>query len=298
MKAKLISGVIMAMTLVACTQEEVFDNGFGLKELKVEVEGYRVSSRVGFTDKDADFFWTKGDKIGVTTASTSTFQGMTLDGEGGNATGTFTGSMSGTPSGYAVYPYGSMGRHSLNGDELTYTLPASYTYQTLDATYAKADGNSYNAPMWGKAVNGSASFKHLGGVIAFSVNGLPEKTSGKFVLIATNKINGTFTATLTDGEPVIVSEATDVAAEKTVTINFSTAEGQTNGYFYVPVPTGTLGNLMLAIIDAEENEVASGALDNITIYRADVKRATIGEQSITGGMVQEVASIDRLQMKS
>lgn len=81
MKAKLISGVIMAMTLVACTQEEVFDNGFGLKELKVEVEGYRVSSRVGFTDKDADFFWTKGDKIGVTTASTSTFQGMTLDGK-------------------------------------------------------------------------------------------------------------------------------------------------------------------------------------------------------------------------
>lgn len=284
----------MAMALVGCTQEEAFDNGAGLKVLNVKVEGYRVSSRVGFTDGDADFFWTKGDKIGTTTTQSSSFQGMTLEGEGGGTSGKFTGNMSGDPSGYAVYPYGEMGRHSVSEDVLSYTLPASYTYTTLDAAYAKADGNSYNAPMWGKVTNGSASFKHLGGVIAFSVNGLPESTSGKFVLTATNKINGTFTATLTDSEPVIATEATDVAAEKTVTIEFSTAEGQTSGYFYLPVPTGTLGNLMLAIVDTNDNEFASGAWDNITIKRADIRRATIGEQSITGGLVQEVTAIDKI----
>jgi hypothetical protein len=167
MKTRLISGIIMMMALVACTQEEMLNNEFGLKKLKTEVEGYHTSSRVGFTDKDAAFFWTKGDKIGVTTSNSSTFQGMTLSGDGGSATGDFSGSMSGNPSGYAVYPYGQMGRHSVNNDELTYTLPASYTYKTLDATYAKADGNSYNAPMWGKVNNGSVSFKHLSGVIAF-----------------------------------------------------------------------------------------------------------------------------------
>ena len=284
----------MMMALVACTQEETLNNEFGLKKLKTEVEGYHTSSRVGFTDKDAAFFWTKGDKIGVTTSNSSTFQGMTLSGDGGSATGDFSGSMSGNPSGYAVYPYGQMGRHSVNNDELTYTLPASYTYKTLDATYAKADGNSYNAPMWGKVNNGSVSFKHLSGVIAFEVNGLPENTSGKFILTASNKINGTFTANLKDSEPVITSEATDVPAEKTITISFTTAEGQNKGYFYVPVPTGSLGNLMLAIVDGDENEIASGAWDNITINRKDIKRAVIGEQSITGGMVQEIEGIDEI----
>lgn len=294
MKTKFISGAIMAMAFVACTQEDTLDNNFGVKELKADVEAYRTSSRVGFTDGDADFFWTTGDKIGVTTASSSSFQGMTLDGEGGNATGKFTGSMSGSPAGYAVYPYGSMGRHSLNGDVLTYTLPTSYTYKTLDATYAQADGNSYNAPMWGEIENGSVSFKHLGGVIAFSVNQLPESTSGTFILTATNKINGSFTATLTESEPAIVTEPTDVAEEKTVTINFSTAEGQTNGYFYVPVPTGALGNLMLAIVDADGNEIACGAWDNRTIKRKDIIRVTIGEQTIVGGMDKEVTSIDKI----
>lgn len=294
MKTRLISGIIMMMALVACTQEETLNNEFGLKKLKTEVEGYHTSSRVGFTDKDAAFFWTKGDKIGVTTSNSSTFQGMTLSGDGGSATGDFSGSMSGNPSGYAVYPYGQMGRHSVNNDELTYTLPASYTYKTLDATYAKADGNSYNAPMWGKVNNGSVSFKHLSGVIAFEVNGLPENTSGKFILTASNKINGTFTANLKDSEPVITSEATDVPAEKTITISFTTAEGQNKGYFYVPVPIGSLGNLMLSIVDGDENEIASGAWDNITINRKDIKRAVIGEQSISGGMVQEIEGIDEI----
>ena len=71
-------------------------------------------------------------------------------------------------------------------------------------------------------------------------------------------------------------------ADKKVTIHFSTVEGQTSGYFYVPVPTGSLGNLSLVILNGQE-EVATGAWDNITISRKDIKRATLGNQSIIGG---------------
>lgn len=299
-KKNLMWGALVAIAFVSCTQEEVLNNGFGTKTLSVTLEDANYEgSRVGFADRTAAFHWTKGDKIGVTTTkSSTTFQGMTLEGNGGEATGTFSGTFNGTASGYAVYPYGESGRHSVTSEGvLTYTLPAEYTYSTLDTEYAKADGNSHNAPMWGSITNGAVSFKHLGGVIAFSVGNLPANTANmKFVLTATNQISGSFTATLTESEPMITSTSTNVVdADKKVTINFSTAEGQTSGYFYVPVPTGPLGNLSLVILNGQQ-EVATGAWDNITIARKDIKRATIGSQSIIGGNgeIKQVSSVSNV----
>ena len=296
MNKNLFWGTVIALAFASCTQEDALNNEYGLKTLEVSVEK-GVESRVGFTDAaQAEFFWTKGDKIGVTTtSSTTTFQGMTLVGEGGEATGTFTGNFSGTATGYAVYPYGNSERHSVSNDNLTYVLPSEYTYTTLDAEYAKVDGNSHNAPMWGKIGNGAVTFKHLGGVIAFSVNNLPENTSGlKFVLSATNQISGSFNATLTETEPMIVTSTDGVQdADKKVTITFTTGEGQTSGYFYVPVPTGALGNLRLKIMNGE-TEVATGAWDNISISRKDIRRANIGSQSIIGGNgeIKQVTSVN------
>ena len=297
MKVKLMLCAVLAIAFAACTQEDALTNESGVKVLSAVIENNSNNSRVGFTDGAAAFFWTKGDKIGVTTSQSQTFQGMTLSGNGGEATGTFTGTFNGNISGYAVYPYGESGRHSINNQELTYALPNSYTYSSLDQTYAKADGNSHNAPMWGSISNGNVAFKHLGGVIAFSVNNLPENTSGmQFVLTATNKISGTFTTTLTETEPKLVTSTTDVVDEKKVTIQFSTASGQTSGYFYVPVPTGSLGNLSLVILNGED-EVATGAWDNITINRNDIKRANIGSQSIVGGNgeIKQVTSVQDVQ---
>ena len=299
-KKNLMWGALVAIAFASCTQEEVLNDGSGMKTLSVTTEdASNKGSRVGFADQTAAFHWTKGDKIGVTTtASSTTFQGMTLDGNGGEATGTFSGTFNGTASGYAVYPYGESGRHLVTSEgALTYTLPAEYTYSTLDVEYAKTDGNSHNAPMWGSIANSAVSFKHLGGVIAFSVGNLPANTADmKFVLTATNQISGSFTATLAESEPVIASASTNVAdADKKVTIHFSTSEGQTSGYFYVPVPTGQLGDLSLVILNGQE-EVATGAWDNITISRKDIKRATIGSQSIIGGNgeIKQVASVSNI----
>ena len=295
MKMKLMWCTLIAIAFASCTQEDVLNNGAGQNTLRASMEEIGTKSRVGFTDGTAEFFWTKGDKIGVTTTSSSqTFQGMTLVGEGGQATGTFSGAMSAAASGYAVYPYGAFGRHSVAENTLTYKLPAEYTYTALDTEYAKSDGNSHNAPMWGSISNGSVAFKHLGGVIAFSVSELPESTDNlEFVLTATNQISGSFSATLTENEPKIVAATTNVAdADKKVTITFSTAAGQTSGYFYVPVPTGSLGNLSLVILDGQ-TEVATGAWDNITIARQDIRIARIGNQSIIGGNgeIKQVTSV-------
>jgi len=294
MRIKVFMMAAIAVLLGACSQDKMFDHELSLKKLSAGVEGNEANSKVGFADGTGEFFWTKGDKIGVTTsAAPSTFQGMTLDGDGGNGTGEFLGNFNGTISGYAVYPYGSMDRHALNGTTLSYKLPESYTYTSLDAEYAKADGNSHNAPMWGAIDGSSVSFKHLGGVFAIEVNNLPENTTGlKFVLRATKKINGVFDSDLSATEPVIATSETTEETEKTVTIHFGTAAGQTKGHFYVPLPTGNLGTLMLSVLDGNDNEVATGGWENFSIARADIKRTKIGNQSITGGMgLKEVASI-------
>ena len=305
MDRKLILGVVIAIAFTSCTQEDVLKTEFGLKTLNATIESEKIDSRVGFTDEtNAQFFWTKGDQIGVTTSSSNTLLLMTLnDADKGKSSGSFTGHISSIPSGYAVYPYyakdDGFSFHTINeNNELSYHLRASYSYSNLDSEYANDGGNSHDAPMWGSISNGTVTFKHLGGVIVFEVNGLPESTANmKFKLTATNKINGSFPAALTSQEPKIVSEATTVESEKTVEITFSTLSSQTKGYFYVPVPTGNLGNLTAVVLKEDNSSTGlMGAWDNISIARKDIRRAVIGNQSIVGGdgEIKQVASVSEV----
>ena len=104
---------------VSCSQKEEFDiDNYNSTTLTATIEKGDLATKVGFTDGEAAFFWTKGDKIGVTTANTETFLAMTLQGEGGNTNGVFSGNISDEPNGYAVYPFGEVGRHSLDGTTL------------------------------------------------------------------------------------------------------------------------------------------------------------------------------------
>ena len=298
MKLRFTIVMLVSMILASCSQkEEVIVSDYNSTYLNARIESTQ-NTKVGFTASNADFFWTKGDVIGVITQSSETFLAMNLsDDDAGKATGTFTGNISGELGGYAVYPFGEIGRHTLSGTALTYKLPAEYTYTTTDAEYAKSDGNSHNAPMWG-AVNGSAvTFKHLGGVLAFEINNLPENTQNlKLTLIAEKQISGTFTADLSASAPVLVTGAAQTDADKKVTINFSTADGQTTGFFYIPVPTGEIGNLILTVTDANSTLLASGAWDNRTIERKNIVRIEIGNQSLVGGEgeVKSVSNVSEI----
>ena len=283
---------------VSCSQKEEFVLSPDSTFLTATVESSDASTKVGFTDGAGAFFWTSGDVIGVTTDNNSTsLQPLTLTSDAGNASGLFGGNISGVPAGYAVYPYGEDDRHSLQGTVLTYTLPAEYTYTSTDAVYANKNGNSHNAPMWGAIANGAVAFKHLGGVFAIQVNNLPANKEGlKLVLTATNKINGTFTADLAADEPAIATSASVEDADRKVTINFKTAAEQTTGYFYIPLPTGEIGNLRVKIVDSESNQIATGAWDNKTVTRKMIARAVIGQQSVEGaeGPVKSVETAEEV----
>ena len=280
MKKAILSGVILFLGLISCNDESL-DAEVHIQTLDVSIND--IKSRVGFENGTGNFFWTSNDKIGVTTTTSKTsFVSMTLSSESGKSTGTFTGSMSGKPSGYAVYPYVGFENHSITTTgELTYKFPSEYTYSNLDSEYGSKTGNSFNAPMWAKVTEGEGVFfDHLGGVICITVNNLPIGSNQKFVLRTTNQIVGEFTADLTVPSPKLVTSASN--SNNSVTINFSNTRDNGTGVFYVPVPTGTYAKIIAIVMNRDE-EVGIGIWENQTVNQGSLKKATIGESSLEGG---------------
>lgn len=281
-KVKLLTGLALGIFMAGCNSEEALEAP-GMKTLKVQVEEYTPSTRVGFTDGEAAFFWTAGDKIGTTTdKAKNAFSGMALIAGAETGTATFKGSISGTPEGYAVYPYVESGYHQITAEgELTYQFPASYTYTQLDSEYGKTDGNSFNPPMWAQVIDKKASFKHLGGMFAIQVDKLPQGDM-QFIFTTSNKITGTFKTNLMTGEPILTT--TESETNNTVTINFSNNdESQSTGFFYIPVPTGEYSSITAVIKDDKGKEIAAGAWSNQIVSRRVIIRGKIGEEEMTGG---------------
>lgn len=279
---KILLSTILVLGLVSCNNESI-DSGISTQELNVTINDNL--SRVGFENGTGNFFWTQNDKIGVTTTTSAvSFVSMTLSSESGKSTGTFTGSMSGKPSGYAVYPYIGFRNHSITATgELTYKFPSEYTYSNLDSEYGSKIGNSFNAPMWAEIAEGQGVFfDHLGGVICVTVNNLPVGNNQKFILTTTNQITGEFTADLTTDSPKLVTTESDT--NNSVTINFCNSTEDGTGVFYVPVPTGTYDEIIAIVMNGEE-EVGIGIWNNQIVNQGSLKKATIGESSLEGGTV-------------
>lgn len=283
MKTKYLTSLAMAaLLLAACSDEQELasiPSGEGI--LRATVEGASPATRAGF-DSEGAFYWTRGDQLGVTTASNgNSFSALTLsEASIGQTTGTFDGSLGSEELGsYAVYPHNDS--YSLNGTTLTYNFPASYTYTQVDADYfteTQGEGNSFNPAMWGSIRNGSTQLKHLGGVFCIKIESMP-LADGKLTLTADKAITGTFTADLNGETPVLTSTET-VAENNTVTIDFSGATQDASGVFYVPVPTGTYNVRIKVTDDNNTTEHINAAVGTSVVNRCDLKQITLTESSI------------------
>ena len=97
------------------------------------------SSTRAIFDQYGAFHWQTGDKIGVSTSGSTGLSSLTLDHttSGNVVTGSapvwFNGEIDGEIGSYAVYPYSAS--HSISGQTLTYNLPSSYTYSSVDENY-------------------------------------------------------------------------------------------------------------------------------------------------------------------
>lgn len=285
MKVKyLLGSVAIVATMASCSQEEINDYAVNDFVLKATVDNPTFESRAGF-DQQAKFYWSQKDKLGVTTdKSPSSFAALTLQGEGGSASGAFKGSIIGDIEGYAVYPHNR--NHKVNAGELSYYFPAEYNgYKSVDEGFfhdadKQGQANSFNFAMWGKINEGTVSMKHLGGVFMIQFTSIPSE--GTFVLSADQKLNGTYSVDLTADAPEITVTDAGNASEKQVIIPFSGATEGQKGVFYVPAPTGTYTNVVASILNKDgeyEQDVPCGT---VNIKRANGTILSFVEGNISG----------------
>ena len=272
MKNKYFSFVALAAAALAtsCASDD-------LAEQKQEQTGTRTvtltasvnegQTRVGMTKntdgKTASFYWHKNDQIFVQTKNGESYTGTAFsitgdDAKDGDPNATFTGEVTGTVGSYAVYPYNES--HSFTGETaLTYNLPASYTYtsvetnifsKTTDGTTAYPS-NPTNMPMLGTISDKSISFKCLGGLAVIRIDQMPA-AEGTLTVSANEKLSGSFTVSdLSAGTPELATTSTDVTdADKKVTFNFSGATAKGVGVFYLPLATGSYTNVKVTIKDS------------------------------------------------
>ena len=222
-----------------------------------------TGTRVGF-DEDNSFYWHGGDRIGVLTVNG--FKEMTVGDEyHGQSTGVFTGDFEEEIGDYVVYPHGA---HVMGDGQLTYVLPSSYTYDSIED-----EANSFNPPMIGRIDGESATLNHLASFFKISVNNIPAGGDDmKFVFTADKRITGEFLVDLSADTPVI---ETDDSEGNTVTISFSNTVPGDSGAFYVPVPLGTYGSITAEIKDGDVS-LLTKTWTGQTVSRRTPKRGTTG----------------------
>lgn len=234
-------------------------------------------TRVGF-DATKTFYWHKGDRIGVITSAG--FKEMILEDQyHKQSSGVFTGQFEEEMGDYVVYPYGG---HVLENGQLTYVLPSSYTYASIED-----EANSFNPPMAGRIDGSNALLKHLGSFFKITVSNIPAGGDDmKFILTADKRLTGEFLVDLSAETPVL---ETDDLSGNTVTINFSNTVPGDTGTFYVPAPLGTYGSITAELRDGEALLVSKTWTDQ-TVNRMTPKRGSLG--------LEYVAEIDGIPYKT
>ncbi len=239
-------------------------------------------TRVGLGRKDGkvQLYWHAGEQISVQSKSRedapsydNTKFDIGDDIETGDTRATFTGTV---PTGYdvdayALYPYNE--KHKFSDDGVTYYLPDSYEYKTVEGNiFSKTtDGtttypsNSTCMPMLGTIADGKIKFQYLGGLLVFRIDKMPAE-SVTFVVSADQKIAGDFTVSNLAAGNCEISTPTETSNLNEVTFTYSNATKGGVGVFYLPVPTGSYTNLKIKDITNDKTAVYG----SLNVSRADV----------------------------
>ena len=206
-----------------------------------------ADTKAALADNGA-FTWQEGDKIAVYT-SANAFKTFTLtDGAGTNKAHFGADLADGEKiKGPAVYPV-ALAPEYVSATEVKVTLPETYTYE----------GAQTNVPMTGALDDkGILAFKQVGGVVKFSVTGIPDGASKLLVTAKAASLTGTYN---TKNSAAIVAKEAETS---TVTINFTkTADAMD---FYLPVPTGTFKSVAVSLRKADDSVISekTSTADNV-----------------------------------
>ncbi len=254
------AALAVAFSAAACSGEE--DVTPTPTPHKVTVSATQPGSRMAFDGSGAGY-WQTDDAITVVSENGSTpyFSKFTMTEGDGSGKATFSGTVLADRLEYAFYPYNE--NHKYADDCYRYCFPESYTCTKVGQDYVVSDGPSFNMPMiaqFNEDNQTTASFKHVGCVLAIKIDRMPSET-GKVTVTAKEDIAG-YAAV---GDNNVLEAISD--GSKTVTFNYSNAEYMKSGVFYLPLPEGTYTSGLTVTVAGQGK---SGALSSTYTTTSDI----------------------------
>ncbi len=266
------AALAVAFSAAACSGEE--DVTPTPTPHKVTVSATQPGARMAFDGSGAGY-WQTDDAITVVSENGSTpyFSKFTMTEGVGSGKATFSGTVLTDRLEYAFYPYNE--NHKYDDEYYRYCFPESYTCTKVGQDYVVSGGPSFNMPMiaqFNEDNQTTASFKHVGCVLAIKIDRMPSET-GKVTVTAKEDIAG-YAAVGDNNVLASISEGS-----KTVTFNYSNAEYMKSGVFYLPLPQGTYTSGLTVTVAGQghSGELSSTytTTSNIEIVKGHIKKLAV-----------------------
>ncbi len=261
--------VIALLCLVGCTNEEIMNTPKVKGSVQASFEGSK--SRLAVGEGNA-LTWSEADAFKMFNEDGLNSE-WTLEGIGGEETGTFVGEkLEGTLKG-AAFP--ASANPSLTDNLLTMTLPAELSYKA----------GICNLPMWASfnSLDAAISFRHLGALLKIDFTEIPVGYNS-LIVTADKPLAGTFAADLSQTEPVLT--AAD-GAVNSVTVTFEASENKENKMFYIPLPAGEYGSINVSVSNGE-NTLSIADWSKRTIVRKKVYLASLTYKTTAAKTTTEI----------
>jgi hypothetical protein len=261
--------VVASIALTGCSNEDFSEFFSGQNE--DSITALIVSNSRSDVTEAGVYSWTVGDAIDVWSTSGSTYSTYTAASADDAAANKFTGGGTADKGKYASYPSDIFSGLKDGAESFTVKLPASIG----------KDGDTYvpnaNTPMLGTKGEGSSyEFKHLGAALRFVVNNIPASglTEFRLTTIGGEKINGTYTVSISDTDPTITLNPDQAEGSDSYSIKFSAtsfSDDNAAAHFIVPIPAGTYSQGFKVELLNEGTVIATSKLrKEITLNRADL----------------------------
>lgn len=263
MKKSFLLSIFAIATLASCQKDADIAVGGQTVEATFEAtiltNATRTTAEVG--DGVVSVLWAEDDAISMFAKGTTNSE-LTLEGEGGTTTGSFTGTITEGDSGsyIAYYPYAAA--NALNDTTLNVTLPAEQTY---------VEGSLASAPMLAVSQTKSLAFENLAALVRIV---LKSEDNHEITSVA---LRGNAGEALAGAATVDVSAGTLALAQdaEATTLTLDCGEGITlsaeGTSFYFVVPAMTLANGFTIVATCADGDVMTKSTnDNVTLEAAKV----------------------------
>ena len=280
MKKKIlpILGMAALFAAASCSVENMDENpvsGIRKVAMTFNAESQSVGTKTSIDPNAGNaVYWTAGDAISVFPTGGGN-EKFVLEGEGGSASGSFTGEAAPDAAPYyALYPYDASA--TLSGTTINATLPStqySTTAGTFDTMLAPAVAVSDDS--------NNLSFSHVAGLLELNFTNLDGTIKEIQLKAAEKSMAGAYTVRMSGDTFSAVSASSD---ESPVSVRLTAKDGGNlaeNGPYYLVLLPGTYADVQLFITLDNGTSYMVGTLGTFEVKAGELRPQTVDASKAT-----------------